>query len=86
MERLCIECGSVLSSGSELCGICGYELACFGIAGRSRTREPAADLEKGEFFRKQLAVARQAGYPDNWATYRYRQRFGEEPPAQARVA
>lgn len=87
MKRICIECGSELGL-SELCGVCGYELACFAptLPKRAPSRPNHTEEQKNRFLADQKALARKNGLSLNWATYRYRLMFGEDPPVALRVA
>ncbi len=91
----CPECHAVRMEGSP-CSACGWqprakpkpvevadgELARIDRALRSRNHEWSFQ-EKAKFHRQLLWIARDRGYRDGWAAYKFKEKFGSWPEAQS---
>jgi ribosomal protein L40E len=65
----------------------------FGVPPSERVRQIAlvaaqedSQVERRAFYREQLRIAQERGYKLGWASYRYKDRYGEWPPQELRAA
>lgn len=91
LARLCDACKAILPARSIVCSECGHEREARSTivhidgelvelgSGQAPAKRGQTIEDKAAFYAELLGYAREHGYREGWASYKYRERFGVWP-------
>ena len=88
-DSKCPSCGGLWTSKTNICDECGFEkrntkeiITVAGELLELDSKSRAKTVDNAKFYGEVLYYARQKGYKEGWAAFKYKEKFGVFPPRE----